>query len=86
MLPICYDYKSEELVRTVGLSEYKILYGIRNTEFFGREFDIVSEELMANFKKAINNKNSIQEKEYVEAEKLHNKSKEGVLYLVNHYL
>lgn len=86
LLPICYDYKSEDLVRTVGLSEYKILYGIRNTEFFGREFDIVSEELTANFKKAINNKKTIQEIEYTEAEKLHNKSKEGVLYLVNHYL
>ena len=41
-LAICYDHKSEQLLKEAGLSEYGVRYGIRTSEFFGEERDLDS--------------------------------------------
>lgn len=37
---ICYDYKSEQLLKEAGLSEYGVKYGIRASSCFGEEKDM----------------------------------------------
>lgn len=52
---ICYDYKSESLLREIGLKEIGLRYGIRDSQFFGEERDLNDDELLCKFRYIENN-------------------------------
>lgn len=45
IVAIEYDFKSEMLMKEVGLEKFGVRYGIRKSDFFGEEFDIDGDSL-----------------------------------------
>ena len=86
MLPICYDYKSIELVKECGIESYCLTYGIRETEFFGKEFDIQTDEMIEKMGKVINNLHQIAAMESQTAEKINFRATEELKKVMDRYL
>lgn len=65
---ICYDYKSESLLKEMGLSEIGLRYGIRKSQFFGIELDFDINDIMSKVEYVYKNHAYIQNKlEYCRA-------------------
>ena len=59
---ICYDYKSESLLREMNLSEIGVKYGIRISDFYGLEIDFSENDILHRVDYVFNNYASIQNK------------------------
>lgn len=63
VIPISYDYKSEELLKEAGLIEYSTRYGIAKNRCFGIEKDLDMKELNQSIEKVIFDQKLIMEKQ-----------------------
>lgn len=63
VIPISYDYKSEELLKEAGLAEYSTRYGIAKNHCFGIEKDLDMEALNRSIGRVISEKDEIMKKE-----------------------
>lgn len=63
VIPISYDYKSEELLKEAGLIEYSTRYGIAKNRCFGIEKDLDMKELKQSIEKVISDQKLIMEKQ-----------------------
>lgn len=56
---ICYDYKSESLIKEIGIDYIGVRYGIRKNNFFGIEKDLNRKEISDSLSWVIKNKDKI---------------------------
>lgn len=63
VIPISYDYKSEELLKEAGLIEYSTRYGIAKNRCFGIEKDLDMEGLNRSIERVISDKDDIMKKQ-----------------------
>ena len=62
VVAIEYDFKSEQLLKEAGLSEFGVRFGIRKSEFFGKEIDIEGNSLCMIAEKVQKNKEIFQQR------------------------
>lgn len=86
VVAIEYDFKSEQLLKEAGLSEFGVRFGIRKSEFFGKEIDIEENSLCLIAEKVQKNKDIFQQRAKSFAERKHNQVLENyqnILKIIN---
>lgn len=57
MVAICYDFKSKSMLEEAGLKDYGVDYGIRESQFFGKEFNLNVEKMQDILDKSLSDTN-----------------------------